>query len=69
MNPRSLRWSKLILFSTVFDAPDDSAESVEWVDDAATLFIQMANRDEIQLKMDNKVFDIQVRIINIMYML
>jgi len=63
MASKSLCWTTLILAVHEFHSPNYSPQSVvglEWQDNAASLFIQMENRDEIKLKMDNEIFEVQV---------
>jgi hypothetical protein len=63
MPTHSIHWTQIILGTSEFHAPttrnrDESV--VEWLNESATLYISMENREEICLEMDGEIFGVRV---------
>ena len=60
MSTTSLPWTNVILATTELHALSEEPEMVQWHSEGTTMFIVMANREEISLRMDQEIYDVKV---------
>jgi hypothetical protein len=63
MATHSLKWSRIILCTTVFHASIDKESNpplLQWHTEGSNLYAMMSDRPEIQLRMEREIYDLQV---------